>query len=546
MNPLELLHSEFLNFLSSQYSHPELVQKSDFTLNTDPQRATFGDISTNVSLLLSKSLGRAPRDIAQEIATRFEHTLINKIEVAGPGFLNIFLKPEFFKTIAVHLFTQKNEFFKKESPTTTYNLEFVSANPTGPLHIGHGRGGIIGDVLGNVLKFLGYTVCKEHYINDAGSQMQKLGMSLKIRCQQNLGHEIELPEGSYQGEYMKELAQQCINEHGADVITKDDAFFTEYGYKHLLLLLQNTVASYNISFDMWFSERILHQGKIEQALTRLTENGHTYELEGALWFASTRFGDDKDRVLKKSDGEYTYAAADVAYMLNKASRGFNHIIIVLGQDHDSYPKRLEGFRQALGLDSVTLECIIYQLVSIKEAGEQVRLSKRAGRIVGLADIIEIVGTDIARFFYVNRKADAHLEFDLALALSNTEENPVYYLQYAYVRTNSILEKAVAHPEFANINADDAQFLTENERLMLKKIVELKSLLHNISHNYQVHLIAYYLLDLAHMFHNYYHHNRVLEPETVNQSRGRLLLVTLVKETFDRCLLVMGLTRPDKM
>jgi len=546
MNVIETIYSAFLAFLTQKYTLQDSIQKCDFSLNTDAQRVAFGDINSNIALLLAKPLGRSPRDIAHEISEKFKHPLVKNIEIAGPGFLNLFLHEEAFKTLAKELFEQKNSFFKKESSATRYNIEFVSANPTGPLHIGHGRGGIIGDVLGNVLKFLGYTVSKEHYINDAGSQMSKLGLSLKIRCQQEQGNAIEIPEDGYKGEYLKTLAQECIKEHGAKVLNQPDSFFLEYGYTHLLALLKNTVTSYNVIFDTWFSERVLHQGKIEQALARLTANGHTYEKDDALWFTSTKFGDDKDRVLKKSDGEYTYAAADVAYMLDKASRGFNHLVITLGQDHDSYPKRLEGFRQALGLDYVKLDCIIYQLVSIKEDGQQLRLSKRAGRIVGLADIIEEVGTDVARFFYLNRKADAHLEFDIALALSHTEENPVYYLQYAYVRTNSILEKAAKHPEFAHINADDSQYLTAQEQLLIKKMVELKSLLHSINHNYQVHLVAYYLLDLAHTFHNYYHHNRVIEPESIDQSRGRLFLVTLVKETFDRCLHVMGITRPEKM
>lgn len=546
MNIIESIQDSFNQFITKQFDNESAAQKMDFSLNTDPQKSEFGDINCNVALMLAKPLGKAPRDIAQEIIKNFSHPLVEKVELAGPGFLNFYLKLKAFQQLAHNLLEQKDEFFKIKKPITRYNVEFVSANPTGPLHIGHGRGGIIGDVLSNILAFIGYDICREHYINDAGSQIQKLGKSLKIRCQQELGQKIELPEDGYQGEYLKDVAQACIKKHGDTVIEKNDKLFSEFAYTNLLALLKKTVDDYNINFDVWFSEKTLHPDKVSAALQTLTNNGYTYQKEGALWFKSTEFGDDKDRVLKKKDGQYTYAAADAAYLLDKAARGFNYLIIVLGQDHHSYPKRLDGIRQALGLNDVKLECILYQLVSIKEGGEQLKLSKRAGRIVGLADITQIVGADIARFFYLNRKADAHLDFDLDLALSKTDENPIYYLQYAYVRTCSILKKSEEHKDLQSISAEDTKYVTREEAHLIKKMVELKTLLHNISHNYQVHLVAYYLLDLAHTFHNYYHHNRVIEPKTVDQSRGRLVLVTLVKEMFDRCLQLMGLSRPEKM
>ena len=546
MNSIEKLQNTFAEFIVSHFKEDAAVRRMDFSLNTDPQKADFGDINTNIALLLSKPLQKNPREVTQEIVDNFQNDMIKKIEIAGPGFINFFLTDQAFKDLAEDLCEERDDFFKAENPDTNYNVEFISANPTGPLHIGHGRGGIIGDVLSNVLNFLGYNTTREHYINDAGAQMQKLGNSLKIRCQQELGEAVELPEDAYQGEYLKGVAQECIKEHGNEVVQKDDQFFIDYGYAKMLQQLKDTVNGYNIDFDVWFSERTLHPKKVEAALKALQDNGYIFEQEGALWFKSTEFGDDKDRVLKKADGDYTYAAADAAYILDKASRGAQTVIIVLGQDHHSYPKRLDGMRQALGLTDVKLDCILYQLVSIKEDGEAMKLSKRAGRIVGLTDIIETVGTDIARFFYLNRKADAHLDFDLKLALSQTEENPVYYLQYAYVRTKSILEKAHEHKEFHHITSKDAEHLTSGEWLIIKKIIELKSLLNNISQNYQVHLIAYYLLDLAHSFHNYYHHNRVIEPKTVEQSRGRLLLTELVKEQFERCLKLMGISRPEKM
>lgn len=542
MNTLDALKAQFLSFIGTLTSTP---LKIDWTLNTDDQKQQFGDITCNAALVLAKELKRSPRDVATEITTNFSHPALKKIEIAGPGFLNIFLTNETFQHLACELKDQKGNFFKHPTQEKI-NIEFVSANPTGPLHLGHGRGGIIGDVLANVLSFLGTSVTKEHYINDAGSQMNKLGMSLAIRCRQLTGEEIELPEDAYQGVYMIDLAKQCIKEHGEKVITRDEQFFITYAYTHLLQLLKDTVQDYGISFDVWFSEKTLHTAAIEKALAVLEENGKTYVHEGAVWFRSTEYGDDKDRVLKKADGDYTYAAADAAYLLNKANRGFTKLIFVLGQDHHSYPKRLDGMRQGLGLHHVKLECIIYQLVSLKEDGEQLRMSKRAGRIVGLRDITKEVGKDVARFFYLNRKADAHLEFDIALALKKTEENPVYYLQYAYVRTKAVLDKAKEIEDLQGITTQDAAGIGLQEHLLLKKIASLKPLLEDISTNYQVHLLTYYLLELAQLFHAYYHNNRIIDSSNIAQSRARLLMTGLVKQTLRTGLQLIGITQPDVM
>lgn len=517
----------------------------EFNLNTDEQKQQFGDITTNGAMVIAKQMGKNPRELAQLITQEINSNHIEKIEIAGPGFINIFLKQNTLNAIAQELFIKKDSYFKLKETSTFYNIEFVSANPTGPLHFGHGRGGIIGDVLSNVLLFLGYKASKEHYVNDAGSQINKLGLSLKIRCQQQEGLDVQLPEDAYHGEYLIDLAQKCLQDY-PEALTQDDNFFMSYAYTHMLKGLQKTTSDYGITFDTWFSEKTLHTKAIEDAIEELKRNNKTYEHDGALWFKSTEYGDDKDRVLKKADGSYTYAAADAAYMLSKASRGFNYLIFILGQDHHSYPKRLNGIRQALGLNHINLDCILYQLVSMKEDNERVRMSKRAGTIISLQDIIDTVGTDVARFFYLNRKADAHLEFNIDLALETTQENPVYYLQYAYVRTHAILKKAAEHTEFNNINYQDTQHLTKEEALIIKKLANLEDLLIDISKNYQVHLLTYYLLELAHLFHNYYHHNKVIEPISIDQSRGRLLLVTLVKEMFERCFNIIGISLPEKM
>lgn len=548
MNIIEQIHQAFFSFLDKQYlQKAELSTPITFSLNTDEAKKAFGDLSSNAPLAIAKALKQNPQTIAQDMSTNFKHSHIAKIEVAGAGFLNIFLTSETFIMLAQELFTDKKKFFSTSNQQPiSYSLEFVSANPTGPLHLGHGRGGIIGDVLGNILNFLHNDVTKEFYINDAGSQIQKLGNSFKVRCLQELGHSATIPEEGYHGHYLVELAQQCIKEH-PDVLTKNDAFFDSYAEKHLLAAIKQTLTNYGITYDVWFSEKTLHtSGAVQEAIDILTARGFTYEQEGALWFASQKFGDDKDRVLKKNDGSWTYVAADVAYLQNKLHRGAQKLIIVLGQDHHSYVVRLKGIMAALGHDPEQLTVILYQLVTLKQSGELVRMSKRAGTMVTLDDIIEIVGTDVARFFYLNRKADAHLDFDLDLALKKTEENPVYYIQYAYVRTKSILAKAYHEYNLSPLTTNDACALSTEEYVLLKKIISLKELLLAIAHNYQTHLVSYYTIELAKLFHNYYAHHKVIDPNNIATTRARLLLIQLLQDTFETTFDLLGIQKPEKM
>ncbi|OQA36086.1 MAG: Arginine--tRNA ligase [Candidatus Dependentiae bacterium ADurb.Bin331] len=550
MNLLLHLENELTNYILSAFKIDKSFLRNDlFALNVDEQKQGFGDLSSNIALLLAKPLGQQPRSIAQKIQHEFSHPFVSKIEIAGPGFLNIWLTPQAYVTLAETLFEQQEQFFKLEKNTQkhTFNVEFVSANPTGPLHLGHGRGGIIGDVLGNVLRFLGHSVTKEFYINDAGSQIQKLGASFKARCLEQLGFEFQLPEDGYQGEYLKELAAKCIAQYGSALPEKSDEFFAQYAKTELLEAIKKTLIDYGIHFDTWFSEKTLHDsGAITQSLKRLEERDQTYVQDHALWFRSTTYGDDKDRVVRKANGELTYAAADIAYLENKISRGFDKIVIVLGQDHHSYKQRLAGFLQALGYKADMLDVILYQLVTLKESGELVRMSKRAGKIVTLRDIIDTVGKDVARFFYLNRKADAHLDFDIDLALKKTEENPVYYVQYAYVRTGSIIQKGHTQEGLAQIGPHDAVNLGQEEQLLLKKIVSLKNLLEAISSSNQTHSLTYYVLELAQLFHSYYAKNRVIDAEKIDQSRARLLLIIILRNTFKTCLDLLGVSSPDKM
>lgn len=549
MNSIEQIQTSFNQFLSSQFNLGTVDPRCNLIINTDPQKQQFGDLSSSAALILAPLLQKNPREVAQTIVDNFSNAFVKRIDIAGPGFINLFLKDSAFKQVMQELFEQNESFFTlgPEQPKYNYNDEFISANPTGPLHFGHGRGGIIGDVAGNVLRFLGHTVTKEFYINDAGSQVIKLGTSLKIRCQQLLGLDVALPEDAYHGQYLVELAQECIAQHGNDVIKKSDEFFADYAKDHLLEQIKQTVTNFGISFDIWFSESELHKSSsIEKAIQRLEDNGYIYTKDGALWFKSTKLGDDKDRVLKKSSGEWTYAAADIAYLLNKVERGFNKLIMVLGHDHHSYATRLENFRKGLKLDNVSLKTILYQLVHLKKGKEMVQMSKRSGKMITLNDVINAVGKDVARFFFLHRKAEAPLEFDLELALKKTEENPVFYLLYAYVRTNSILKKAFDESQLQTIIAEDIKGISSEDHIVIKKIVALKSILETIGTTLQTHLLAYYALELADIFHRYYSHHRVIDLDNIEQSRSRILLVKVLNNTFELVLKLLGLSRPEKM
>lgn len=549
INSIDQIKNSLFDFLNKTFQvESQALNRIDLALNIDDNKQQFGDLSTNAALILAKQIQQTPHQIANQIKNNFKTDAIAKIEIAGPGFINLFLTNQTYQILLQELSNQKSSFFKPNNlASKNYLLEYVSANPTGPLHFGHGRGGIIGDTLGNILKFLGHQVRREFYINDAGNQMHNLGLTLQARCKELLGIPAELPEEGYKGEYMLEIAQICIDQYGPSVINQEIKFFSRFAETQLLARIQQTLVDYGIKFDIWFSERTLHEsGAIEHALEKLTAGGYTFVADDALWFKSTQFGDDKDRVLRKSNGELTYAAADIAYMLSKVERGAENLIMILGQDHHSYAVRVEGFRQALGLNSTKLDVILYQLVSLTMSGEAVRMSKRAGNFVTLQDIIDEVGKDVARFFFLNRKADSHLDFNLDLALKKTEENPVYYIQYAYVRIKGILRKASEYAELKEINESDAKFISDSEHQIIKKIVYLKELLQNIARNHQTHQLTYYAQELARMFHAYYSHCKVLDLEHMSQSRMRLLLLKQLEQTMGIVLELLGLEQPEKM
>ena len=525
----------------------------------------FGDISTNVAMLLSKRVGLQPRLVAQDMQTALEshaetRHLIESMAIAGPGFLNITLTPVALQELLLQLYAQKSDFFKlSDLGSKKVLIEFVSANPTGPLHLGHGRGGIVGDTLARVMSFVGYDVTKEFYINDAGNQIAILGQSFKVRCLQKLGVEVQLPEGSYGGQYLTDLADDCVAQHGQALKDKPDVFFEQYAKENLLNLIRADLGMYRILFDTWFSEKSLHDdGSVAAALDLLVQRGLAYESEGALWFKSTEFGDDKDRVVRKSTGEFTYIAPDIAYHKHKFDRGYDLLIDILGHDHHGYVKRLKATMEALGYDPDKLQVILYQLVSIKENDVAVRMSKRAGNFTKLSDVIEEVGADVARFFYLNRKTDMPLDFDIATALKKTDENPVYYIQYAYVRITSLLQKASSEGFDAWIDqlntgkvtekdiAPLMQYVASDERDMLKKICVLQDILRTITLTYQTHVLAYFALELAQHLHTYYTKNKVIDVNNPDVARLRMLTLHVVHQTLGLCLDLLGISKPERM
>ena len=536
------LKIKFNNYIKENFT----LVSYHLLLNTDSNKKDFGDLNSNVAMQLAKVLKKNPNSVAQEIVLNFKHEALEKIEIAGPGFLNFFLKEISFKDLAITVLKEQESAFKTEHKSQKISLEFVSANPTGPLHIGHGRGAIIGDVLANIWIFLGHQVTKEYYINDAGAQIGKLGRSLKVRIEQQQGLDSVLQEDAYHGEYLIDLAIEYLGKYN----NLDDNLITNFAKEKLLELICQTLSEYGIDFDVWFSEQSLHSsGVIQKSIQKLTNKNHTFEHEGSLWFRSTTFGDDKDRVIVKQNGELTYVAADIAYMQNKIDRGADRLVMILGHDHHSYVTRLKALQQAMGLEKYQFDIILYQLVKIQKGGERVRMSKRSGNSIMLQDVIATIGKDAARFFYLNRKADADLDLDLDLALQKSETNPVFYVQYACVRIKSVLERAEQFSFFLDINQVDIANLDVsiiNEKELIKKMYQLQELLEQIAENFQTHLLAYYTIELAHCLHSYYSKNRIINPADIIGTRMRIGVLKTCKIAFETAFKLLGISCPDKM
>jgi len=521
-----------------------------------PRDKRFGDMATNLALVLSGQARKKPRDLAQEImdAIKAKSPDIEKIEIAGPGFLNFTFAPGFWQKTVLDILDQGEGYGKSEAGKgRRVQVEFVSANPTGPLHIGHGRGAAVGDSLTRVLRATGHDVSTEYYINDAGRQMMILGKSVLARIRQIQGEDIELPEECYKGEYVKDIAKDLLAEHKKALAQKSEpekaAFCQEFAMRFILAGIQKDLHDFRVEHEVWFSERsLIESGAVDQTFERLRKDNLAYEQDGALWFRATRFGDEKDRVLVKSDGELTYFASDIAYHDHKFNRGFDLVVDIWGADHHGYAPRIKGAVQALSRSPESLEIILVQLVNLLRGGEQVAMSTRAGEFETLSDVCAEVGVDAARFMFLSRKSDSHLDFDLELVKQQSMENPVYYVQYAHARICSVMRKAGERNIPAGSPSPEllAALNTPEDLDLLRLLEQFPDTLASAAKALSPHHVSFYLMDLATCLHRYYTVHQVLGAENDALVRARMFLLLGVAQVIRNGLFLLGVEAPERM
>lgn len=517
-----------------------------------PKRDDFGDFATNVAMLLASKEGKPPRQIAELIAKEIKHFAhIKKAEVAGPGFINIFMADDYWLNLLKDVHNLKEKYGACNiGAGKKVQVEFVSANPTGPLHIGHGRGAAVGDSIANILKAAGYDVIKEFYVNDAGRQVHTLGESVKLRLAELQGKQVTLPEDFYKGDYVKEIARDY--EQGLCNIPDTASFATpqEFACNAMLKQIEKDLKDFGVEFDNWYSEKknLRESGLVMTAIHELEKRGVVFNEDGAQWFRTTQFGDDKDRVLSKADGELTYFASDIAYHWEKMKRGFSTIINVWGADHHGYEARVRAALKAFGYDDSALKIIFIQLVALQRNGVPVPMGKREGEFVTLRQVMDEIGKDACRFFFLMRKSDAHLDFDLELAKKQAPENPVFYVQYAHARICSIIKHAksrfgVRSLEFGDVNI---KCLSLKEELdIIKKLASFPDIVKGSALAMEPHRITFYLQELAAMFHPYYNKNRVVTEDT-QLTNARLYLCAAVRTVMQNGLKLLGVSAPEEM
>ncbi|WP_027408058.1 arginine--tRNA ligase [Anoxybacteroides tepidamans] len=519
-----------------------------------PREKAHGDYSTNMAMQLARVAKKAPRMIAEEIVNHFDKTKasIEKIEIAGPGFINFYMNNSYLTDLVPMIIKAGASYGQTNvGQGEKVQVEFVSANPTGSLHLGHARGAAVGDSLCNILEKAGFEVTREYYINDAGNQIFNLAKSVEARYFQALGIDKEMPEDGYYGDDIIQLGKQLADEHGDKFVSLDEQerlqLFREYGLNYEMDKIKRDLQDFRVKFDVWYSETSLyHNGKIEKALQALREKGHIYEQDGATWFRSTAFGDDKDRVLIKQDGSYTYLLPDIAYHQDKLQRGFTKLINIWGADHHGYIPRMRAAIEALGYDPNVLEVEIIQLVSLYQNGEKVKMSKRTGKAVTMRDLMEEVGLDATRYFFAMRSSDTHLDFDMDLAVSQSNENPVYYAQYAHARVCSILRQGEEQKLSYEGELDFAHIQSEKEIELLKKLGEFPMAVSEAALKRTPHRITNYIFELASALHSFYNAEKVIDPENVEKSQARLALVKAVQITLQNALSLIGVSAPEKM
>ena len=517
-----------------------------------PRDPTHGDLATNLALTLAKQLGQKPRAVAERLIAGLELPtgLVRKTEIAGPGFINFYLAEAQVVSVLPALIAAGADYGKSDvGRGQKINVEFVSANPTGPLHVGHGRGAALGDGIAALLEWTGWKATREFYVNDAGTQIDKMARSLWARVQQLAGRTAEIPEGGYHGEYLTELAQDIVKKEGkrfADLSEVEGIRrCRDNGVRAQRAEQDRDLAEFGVRFDVVSSESSIYErGMIDATLAELGAQGHTFTSEGALWLRTTALGDDKDRVLKKSDGTYTYLVPDIAYHRDKHERGFVRAIDVWGADHHGYIPRMRAALQALGYPNDFFHVEIVQLVRVMRGGEEVRFSKRSGDFVSLRDLFEETGIDAARYFFLMKRGDSQFVFDVDLAKSQTEENPVFYVQMAHARMSGIFRVAARDAASVPVAGVDLTVLTQPEEIeLIKELTEFPEAVQRAAAAYEPHRITGYLEGLARIAHAWYHKYRVLgEPEEA----ARLVLARTVKQVLANGLNLLGIRAPERM
>ncbi len=518
-----------------------------------PQNPEHGDYASSISLKLARAVGTSPLEIAREIAGFVKPSAeIESVTVAPPGFINFTLKNDWLTKQVDSILKHGNAYGNIDlGKGKKVQIEFVSVNPTGPLHVGHGRGAILGSTLANALTSAGYTVEKEYYINDAGNQVNSFRRSLYARYLQIAGNDVEMPADGYLGNYIIDMVKEIIIEEGDKLDRLSEAELIkrlgEIGLKKMLAEIKADLEMLDVTFDVWFSEQSLYDNKqYDTAMSLLKKGGYLAEREGATWFVSTALGEDKDNVVVRTDGTPTYFATDIAYHYNKfLERKFDSVIDIWGADHMGHVSRMKAVIGSLGIDPEQLTVIISQMVTLRRGGEVVKISKRSGDIVTLRELVEEVGADACRFFFLSRTADSQMDFDLELAKKHSADNPVYYVQYAHARIASILRVAQEKGAVDGDNADVSLLTTEPELTLIRKMLLLPEIIETIAQTLEPHHLTYYAQDLATVFHSFYKQCRVVTNDKA-MTAARLKLVKAAKLVLGRTLNLMGMNAPDKM
>ncbi|WP_181347764.1 arginine--tRNA ligase [Thalassobacillus sp. CUG 92003] len=519
-----------------------------------PKDKSHGDYATNMAMQLARIAKKNPREIAQDIVDQFDHSKasIKQIEIAGPGFINFYMDNQYLTDLVPNILEAGEHYGDSQvGQGHPIQVEFVSANPTGTLHLGHARGAAVGDALCNVLEKAGYAVSREYYVNDGGNQITNLVRSVEARYMQALGKDFPMPEDGYHGPDITELGQTLANEQGAKWAEADEeerhAYLREYGLQFELDKIKRDLEEFRVPFDEWYSESSLYQdGKIVAALHVLQEKGFIYEADGATWFKSTDFGDDKDRVLIKQDGTYTYLTPDIAYHKDKLDRGFQTLVNIWGADHHGYIPRMSAAIQALGYDKNTLEVEIIQMVNLFQNGEKVKMSKRTGKAVTLRELMEEVGIDAMRYFFSMRSCDSHLDFDMDLARSESNDNPVYYVQYAHARICTMMRQA-EEKGFPLDGPFAGEWLdSEKEADLLKRLGEFPQVVAEAAEKRMPHRVTQYSFDLASNLHSFYNAEKVLDQAHPERTQSRIALMKAVRTTLANAMHLIGVSAPERM